>query len=426
MFPLSHAGRVAGALALLLAAAALPAHAATRFEDYCAKPGLARSVRQTIVIIDEAHVVPNPAHGGIAPQNAAWTRFVGDLINNDRIQQGRIFAPRERLTVLMAPRNGAEPRLLFTGCVPYYSAAEKASLARQAGGLGSMVNSYFGSGPVQAAVKDMDRFRTQLGAALIAAAAPGAVTRGGAISGPFASSALYASLQRTPVDIGQGIPRIILYSNVNRFTPAAGNVVGARKAGFDLARRDPADFKRAEVYVVGAAPTQSELDREFFKAWLLGSGGWLRGLTTAGLAQMDAYPERLRVFSGVIRYGDLNAPMRLRLATTASGEIVNSWISVQNETETATPFSGNVVDVGGGAQRGGNNGQGLGQLWSFNPDEKPEFSGDLPLGGMRRLEFTTDRAGGLNGKVSDPLVGAIQGSRTPYIDFRLALTRAMF
>ncbi|WP_165184302.1 hypothetical protein [Caulobacter soli] len=399
------------------AAAAGPAG----FEKYCNAPGVPKALRQTVLVIDENEIHANPAPNQIAPENRRWTMWVGSLLGKAGDPKSSVFAPRERLTLLVAPRNGGEPRTVFTGCFPGFSAEEVQVIARNQGGLGSASSDFFGSGPVQTATKDADRFRSLLGAALARLGDPAAQTSPAGGDGGLSTSSLLVSLRQKPLaDLTAGIPRIVIYSDLSRLSISQASVPEARKAGFALARKAPLDLKRAEVFVAGVQPsTETDRTKAFLDAFLLGSEGHLRGFGSGDIGLQQAAPQTVRIYSGMIRYGSEDVPMRLRLATTSDGRIVDSWLAVRRDIETATPFEGEIVSDGRNGEIGRNDGKGLGQLWSIDPDPEPEFGPDMAFGGLRGLELHIHPDGVLEGRVMDPMVNMINGNAKPYIEFKL-------
>jgi hypothetical protein len=393
------------------------------FEKYCNAPGAPRALRQTLLIIDENEVQPNAAPGQLAAGNRKWTLWIGGLLGKPGDSKSSAFSPRERLTVLLAPRNGAEPRTVFTGCVPGFSADEVQAIAKGQGGIGSASSDFFGSGPVQTAAKDADRFRSLLGSALARLGDSENQTKSAEGGDALETSSLLTSLrQKSLVDLSAGIPRIVIFSDMSRLSIEGANIPEARSAGFALARRAPLDLKRAEVFVAGVAPdSRTAQVRAFVDAFLLGSEGQLRGFGSGDIGLQQIAPQSVRVYSGMIRYGSEDVPMRLRLATTNDGRIIDSWIAVRRDVETATPFEGEIVSDGRDGEIGRNDSKGLGQLWSTDPDPEPEFGSDLAFGGLRGLELRVHPDGALDGRVMDPIVNKINGSAKAYIEFKLHL-----
>lgn len=394
-----------------------------RFEAYCNLQGFAPSLRQTVIVIDENVVTPNPQAGSLAPENLAWTRWLGAMTGASGSSTSTPFAPRERLSLYMAPKDGSAPKLVFTGCLPGFSAEEVQALARKQGGLSTATKSYFGSGLNETATKDAKKFNALFGAAVAKMADPGALSNRGVGGSDLGASSLMDSLRHGGVvNLEAGVPRVMIYTNLSRFSSPWSDVPAARKAGFEAAKQAPIDLKRADVYVAGPnGGAGSDKLKEYADAFLLGSGGALKGWGVSDAPASEPAPQHVRVFSGLVRFGSEDVPVRLRLGTTDSGRIVSSWISVRRDVETATPFTGEIVNDGQGGEIGKNDGRGLGQLWSLNPDPTPEWGSEMAFGGLRNIEFQIAPDGSLTGKVSDPMVSAIKGNATPYLRFTLHL-----
>jgi hypothetical protein len=395
----------------------------TRFETYCAAAGFAPATRQTTVVIDEHQIVPNPSPGAIAPENLKWTSWLGKLVSGESALNQASFAPRERLTVFVAPKDGSEPRLIFSGCLPTFSDKEIRLIAQKQGGVGSATTAFFGSGVIETAHKDLAKFRNLLGAA--AATAGSATNLSGKtadIGDGFASSALFESLRHGGlVNPAGGVSRIILYSDLARFKDGGDDGASARKAGFALASHTPFDLKRADVYVVGVQPgPQGERFRPFADAYFLGSAGTLKGWNQAAVDLSEPAPDRIRVFTGLVRYGPSDVPVRIRIASTPDGRVVNSWIGVRTELETVTPITGEMVSDGQGGEIVRGDGKGLGQLWAYDPKPTLELRTDMAFGVMRNIELHIRSDGAMTGKVFDPAISAVRGNDTPYFALKLS------
>src|SRR5262249_48086055 len=88
-------------------------------EDYCNRPGLTKPIRQSIVVLDQGLVVPN-RKGEVSPQNQRWIKDIRSLLDPSAPGRVATFLPRERVSLYLAPTTGAQPTLLFTGCVPRF------------------------------------------------------------------------------------------------------------------------------------------------------------------------------------------------------------------------------------------------------------------------------------------------------------------
>lgn len=390
-----------------------PANAQLIGEKYCSVAGSNSAVRQTVFVIDEAHVAPSVS-GQMAQSNSEWASLLVSVLKLDNPEQNTFFLPRERVTILFARKDGAEPAFVFTGCLPFFSASELAAMPKDA------VGEFFRGGRKRELQKESEKFKAQLGAALVRASEPGLLSKSATPGSTFAGSGLLSSLRRSSLaNLSRGIPRIILYSDLSRFSDTAkGDVPTIRMAGDTLGKTLPIAFARAELYVVGTPPSpKADKTKEFMSAYFLRSGAWLQGWSHRNINQMDSHPDRVEIYSGFVDLMGREAPVQLRLAySTTTGRVVNSWFATQLDVEVATPFTADIV-VQKEGKRVRNDGRVFAQVWSFNPDEKPEFDPSLPFAGMRVIDFRV--VGSVaEGRISDPLV-ILDRSDKQYLEFRL-------
>jgi hypothetical protein len=395
-------------LAAILAGFSSVPGRAQNFDAYCNRPDSAPALRQTVILLDEHDVRPEPG-GEANPDNRPWRQYLGMLLlptNPSLLEQN--FAPRERVSIALVRKDGAGLRQIFTGCLPFFSPAERAKLAHDAGMM-QQVHAFFGSGPAAGARRDMDMFRIQLGNAFKSALDPSALSApsGRERNDAPASSSLAASLKQAKLfNPYYGLPRIVLFSDLTRLLrDMPVDRAGARKWGFDQGFQSDIDFGNAELYISGLRGSQNGSLRDGLEAFALASHAELAGMGPfASLPSFRAPPQRIYRFNGLIRYPDNRFPIRIRLALDENGSLVNSWLSVQTSREQFAPLHGiltceaNDACVYSGDQQ-------FSQLWNpaRNAGGQPAFGEALPFGGARSLNFQT-RDGGLSGSISDTLV----------------------
>ncbi len=372
------------------------------FDSFCSVQGLSAAQRQTIVIIDEQHVFPETDQRD--GRNDAWRKFLGNLLlpgNQTTLEQN--FEPRERVTLLLARKDGAGVRTIFSGCLPFYSAAERKQLAAKSGYMHG-INTFFGWDDTSAARRSMDLFRIQLGNSVRGALSPSALSRSSVQNSQLSSSGLVSSLrQGTIVNFAYGIPRIILYSDLQRFF---GNlppsVDGARQYGLQQGLAADLNFRGSEFYVVGLSGGGRGHDA--LEMFLLASGAELGGASSAfALPSFQPPPKRVSRYQGTIVYPDNKYTVRIRLATDENGTAVNSWLWVQTGNEQHVPIHGVLTCNDRGCDFSGD--QVFAQIWNTarGDGRAPVLAASLPFGGARNLSlkfFGTS----LKGNIGDPLI----------------------
>lgn len=404
------------AVALMLGCL-LPARA-ENFESFCTVPDLSAPQRQTIVILDEHHVFGETDQQD--GRNAIWRRFIGNLLlpgNQATLEQN--FQPRERVTILLARKDGAGTRAVFSGCLPFYSAAERTRLASKAGAMGG-INRFMGWDDDTSARRAMDMFRIQLGNAFRAALDPASLSHGAAADQRLSASGLASSLkQGALVNFAYGIPRIILFSDLQRFfRTLPGSTEAARQYGQGEGFAADIDFKGAEFYVVGLSGGGPS--HEAIAQFLLASHAELDGASSASaLPAFQPPPRRVTRYQGQIIYPENRYTIRIRLAVDENGTAVNSWLWVQQSNEQFVPVHGVITCSDNGCVYNGD--QTLAQVW--NPGRgagrPPKLDASLPFGGARNLNL---KMGGnwLSGSISDPLI-RFDGLKSMRLDFSAAV-----
>jgi hypothetical protein len=419
-------------LSAVLGAASAQGFETVRAEEYCRLPSYKPALRQTMVLIDENEIAANP-EGGVAEANRDLLRLISSFADPDESRRAGTFLPREEVTVYVLPRDGAEPEQIFVGCQPFFSEEEERADASEQGSLAKAMRDFFGQGAVNEAQDYVRTFTSGLLRALVEAGRPENLSATGAEGAKLLESGVVQSLRRASriVNLEYGIPRIVLLSDLTRYSPAIPNdIATAREQGFAAARDAQLNFNRAELYVIGVpGSAQAELAREFAHAFFLGSGAWLSGWSHKTIGNMAPNPTTVQIYNGIIHYSSETdeVPMQMRVAYDRNGVLVNSWIGLQGRNvsdllgrkDSATPLSGSVVCESDSKCEGKGDGTGFSQAWSLNPSADQElYRPGLPFGGLRYFEFAVLNSEA-KGRIYDPHVERV-GSQE-HLPFELRL-----
>lgn len=391
------------ALALLMLS---PAALASTFDIDCNRSDLVVPLRQTLIVLDENEVTPEPNAVALAA-NMAWRRFLGRLLLSDDNVLAQAFEPREHVTLLIARKDGTGTRTIFEGCVPFYSVAEMRQIKAR-GGVGADVGEFFGSGPVQDMKKDLEQFRLHLGQSVQDALLPDQLSpsgRGLPIRSLDDNSLIVSLNQGSIINPAYGVPRILFYSDMSRYLRgASGNTVGAARAAGEAAGfKANLDLGGAEVYLIGMSG--STLARDTLTMFFLASHGELMSSGPADvLPRFMPSPSHVARYQGFIVYPKMKFPIRVRIATDRNGTVVNSWLSVHADTELFAPIHG-IVTCARDTPCIYTGDDLFAQVW--NPDRdssrNPRLQSDLPFGGARDLDMRFD-GNGMRGSISDPQI----------------------
>lgn len=379
---------------------------AVRSEAYCHRSDMSAALRQTVLVIDERAVkAAKPAE--MRTVNAKLFELVMGLGDPVAGLESGAMAPRERLTIMIAPADGAAPRVVFTGCVPGLSPTEIAEGRARRSSVENAGSDFFGAGAEKKVEEAARGFRLAVQGALVRMG--DAPQSGGLRPGGFEASSLLSSLKATrqlASDEG-GMPRVFLFTDLATF-PSGGERTEARTAGFAAARQAGVVLGGAEVYLVGANGPGPAAARDYAEAFFLGSQGDVRSWGGVAFNALTAAPVEVRTYTGEIAYPFDRFPARLILGRDAQGRLVNSWLITRTDGEWATPVTGALTCRDEVCRLLGDDG-GLAQAWSTDPDPEPEFDAGLPLGGMRQIEaeVTPDSAEGF---VSDPMISQFDGA----------------
>ena len=389
------------------AAQGLAGYEAVRQEAACPRDREPKALRQTVLVLDEA-MVEAKSEG-----NALWKRIVVEAADAREMGTGTL-APRERLTLLVARRDGSEMTPLFVGCSPNLP-SEEVERARAAD---TQWDIFTGGDSGARLKKTREAFSNGLARALAQVA-----KRAEAIAAtPAQAGSVLRALQNAGrlADPNHGLPRFILVSPFQVVPKGeAAEAVDAREKGFALAERSGLDFGRAEIYLAGAQLGEGA-SLEFARALILGAKGVLAGARSDGLPRLQPEPVSVRVYAGFIDYVDQRIPLQLRLAATAQGDLVNSWIETTFSRSTATPVFGKMLCRGTACEVRGDGR--FAQVWFLDPKGEPKNRAKLPFGGARNLELTLKGTGAV-GRISDPSVVFGGANATKREDLRFEIER---
>jgi hypothetical protein len=390
-------------------------------EDACKMDGYSRPLRQTIVVIDQLGVDAWKG-GDLSEKNRRWINAVVSLAGVEEGQTNTNAAPRERITILVAKYDGSDLLRVFTGCPPTFSDSEIDQVMKGTEGFRRRFDQWLGNDPKSKLEITKREFRTKLLGALVGIAkeAPPA---------PKVEKSSFLKLLPEvgrSFDVGNGIPRIVILSPVKLKIEHASDRKSAREAGFRDAVALRADLKRAELYVVRGKTDSESTEADYLASLFLGAKAHLVAVSGETLPNLQEPPEKMAVFGGATDYGQVKAPMQVRVAVDRTGALVNSWVEVTVERPVATPLTGKAICKSKGLEDCEIKGDGkeFAQAWVADPDpSKPTFDEKLPFSGLRWFEFTSSQTG-VSGRFYDPMVIInkekeipVQLSKTPDIKF---------
>src|SRR5262245_57670293 len=130
-------------------------------DSSCRVEGLARPLRQTVVLIDQAAIESKPA-GDVGEINRRWINRVLSIAGVQEGQPTTIAAPRERISVVVAKQDGTDLIRVFSGCSPTYSSSEITELKKQSSGVKGQLDRFFGRDIENRIESDRKSFRSKL------------------------------------------------------------------------------------------------------------------------------------------------------------------------------------------------------------------------------------------------------------------------
>lgn len=392
--------RLARTSGLVLAASlvALQAGAAQVSTDltFCHVKAYPAALRQTIIVIDGKLVTPEKKGQKPLDANRAWRLFARKFLDPDSADIGSLIAPRERVTVAIAKPDGSGLLVLFSGCVPHFSAQEVTERESRDGAMAK----FFGTDWKARLKKVSTKFLTNAQIALVTksqglAASKPQVT-------PFSTGTLVRSMQRAPkANLSDGIPRYIFYTDLADYSFPNGTLSAVRQAAFADAAKLRLTLGNAEVHLFSTHATETGDSGDYLPPFFLGAHGLLKtlGPTDGPLAQSPV-PVSVGVYQGQVDFGKAGTfGLRLRLARDVNGQVVDSWMEELRSVPRFAPVQGSLACLGNSCKFTGDNV--FGQRWAPDPTAKlPECNQDYPFAGMRDLSFTLS-GDKIQGKISD-------------------------
>jgi hypothetical protein len=286
------------------------------------------------------------------------------------------------------------------------------------------VNNFFGTGPVARSKKDMDLWRIRIGDSFREALQPSALSppNAGKQSSDIATSGPVSSLTHgTFVNLGYGIPRIIIYSDMARFFPGLSDRAQARKLGLEKGIAAALNIQGAEVHVIGLSGGAAIHDA--LAMFFLASRGELVSTgSAASLPRFGPAPVRVTRYQGTIQYPQNTFPIRIRLAIDQNGTLVNSWLSVQTSGEQFSPLHGVVTCASKDSCKYSGDDV-FAQVWNVKRSigGPPFLDPSMPFGGARSLAFEIEDES-LKGSISDSLIRfeGLPGNKFEFVTTRQA------
>ena len=387
-----------------------------REEAACSIEGLSRPLRQTAILLDESSLRAAEDAQMLRARNRDLIDAVMAVAGAEAAVASGALAPRERVSLYLAPADGSALRLLFSGCAPALSAEERAGLEASS----SATSDFMGSGEEDRIDSHAADYETSILGAIQRAAARAPQN---ALPRPrtFDASPLVQSLRATPRigDPSAGISRLVIIAPRSfSAIPAFPGPAQARAAGFALAPQVGLDLSLVEINVA-LAPGAGQ--RDFASAFFLASGGQLASWSTRFPTGLSRAPTAVRSFSGEIDYGPARYPIVVRIAHDDTGQLTNSWLLLRGDRQYGIPITG-TISCAGEQCRVRSDQSGFAQVWSAEAGGEPEFRPGLPFVGLRNIEITFDGPLG-EGRVWDPVVDEIAGRERPEFRFRLRRDR---
>lgn len=372
-----------------------------RSEQHCKKGNFAPTNRQTFILIDAKVLKQATQATEFAESNAFIRDLVKSFADPKQALASGLSAPRERISVLLVPSDGSPAQPLFLGCVPGMSPDEEAA-ARQ---NSSSVAEFFTGDPLKQLDEDSKNFQLALIRALTNAAKKGTREVEPQL-GPLEATPLFAALKasRGVLETPNGmVSRYVIVTDLSGATFGSEESKDTPyKQGQDAGFKAGGDFGLSEVVIVQPIGTAIK-GKDFVEGFLLAQGGQLTSYSVGKPTIGGRAPERVLKFEGEAAYPSRTQNIKLQIAGDAKGNLTSSWLTVMGGTNQSIPMSGQISCTSSRMCTIVSDDKGFAQAWSNRQSTEPQFSNDLPFGGMRNFKIKIE-GNNLKGEVSDPMV----------------------
>lgn len=372
-----------------------------RVEQYCKMGSFEPSLRQTFILID-AKVLKQAKQ---ATEFAQSNGFIRDLIlsfaDPKQALASGLSAPRERISVLLVPSDGSPAQPIFSGCIPGLSQDEEAAARQNSSSMGE----FFTGDPLEQLNEDAKQFQLGLIGALTEAAKKGAREIEPQL-GPIAATSLFSAIKasRGVLEVPKGmIPRFVIVSDLSAATfENTDSKDTPYKQGQDAGFKAGGDFGLSEVSVIQPKGTFVK-GKEYLEGFLLAQGGQLTSISVGRPIAAGRAPTQVFFFEGSAAYPSRTQNIKLRIAGDSKGTLTSSWLTILGGENQPIPMSGQITCTSSKMCTVLSDDKGFSQAWADRRTADPQFSNDLPFGGMRNFRLTIEGSI-LKGDVSDPMV----------------------
>lgn len=271
--------------------------------------------RQTIIYVDQSSVLPG---------DKKWAE---QIINKVKL------IPHERLTILKMDVQQGSVSELFSSCFPKFTAEEIESTKNQEGLISKLLGS-----SLDDVKKDRQLFLKARNFALSkiiieSKDQPKPVAQETKLPNKSIAEALFYDEKR--FDLQNGIPRIIIYSDMMQSSPNISPSENelSRKKIKEKARAFPTGFNMAEVHVFGVGTTMKlgtsiqQKFEGFWRSYLEFNGAYLEQYSN-NLTIPEQQIEEIDYWQGAIVLNDLHLETFIRFMTNKRGKLINSWLDI--------------------------------------------------------------------------------------------------
>jgi len=383
-------------------------------EAFCNLDEFVNPLRETFILIDAKTMLKTKSAKEFAKKNEWLRDILLDLADPKKSLASGFMSPRERVSIIVLPRDGSTGSRAFTGCLPGFTPDEREEIAADSSALAE-----FFTGTSDSELQEAQgTFRTRLIGGLQSAASQAGENRSRQ-TGKFASTPLMEAFRASQglLDTINESKRFVFISDLSGIDigdPDIGDQETIDKSSFERAiadaRQSAARFGQSEIYIV--QPPDGKLpDKDYLRGFFLAQGGDLISAAVAQTGIATAAPTRYHRFRGQAEYPSGVQPLEILLGADKEGKLVQSWmIFLLGEEPQPVPLMGQMRCSGDATCKVISEQLKFSQSWSPLPGGEAEFSDEMPFGGMRNFELSFE-SGKLTGRVTDPAVGDVGNGR---------------